>query len=218
MDRRDLGAWHWALPMLASAGILAPLIFTAGVMLAGRLRAGYDPLQHGISELALGPSGWLQTANFLVTGLLLIAFALGLFMALEETMATRAAVILFILGGGGLLVLGFFPRDLPGSAPTVHGTIHNVAGNSLLSLPVACLALGAAWRRDPGWRPYVLPSIGVGMLTLLLLPGYFYALRGGPLYPWIGLLQRLLVLGPLGWVEVVAVRLIRLALASNSYR
>lgn len=212
MKRRLLRRWRRALPILASAGILAPLIFTGGVILAGRLRAGYDPLQHGISELALGPSGWLQTANFLVTGLLLMAFALGLYIALEETVAARAAVILLVLGGVGLLVLGLFPRDLPGSVPTLHGTIHNVAGNSLLSLPVACLALGAAWRRDPGWRPYVALSIGVGMLTLLLLPGYFYALRGGLLYPWIGLLQRLLVLGPLGWVEVVAVRLIRLAI------
>ena len=211
MQHGRLRRWRRALPILASAGIFAPPVFVAGVILSGWLRIGYDPLQHGISELALGPFGWLQTANFLVTGLLLVAFALGMFIALEETLAVRAAVILLFLGGVGLLVLGLFPRDLPGSLPTLHGTIHNVAGNTLLSLPVACLALGVAWQRDPYWRPYVAPSIGVGMLTLLLLPAYFYALRGGPLAPWTGLLQRLLVLGPLGWVEAVSIRSMRLA-------
>src|SRR5919202_6384377 len=131
MKRHLLRRWWRALPILVSAGIVAPPMFTGGVILAGRLRPGYDPLQHGISELALGPSGWLQTANFLVTGLLLVAFALGIFIALEETLAVRAAVILLFLGGVGLVVLGLFPRDLPGGLPTLHGTIHNVAGNTL---------------------------------------------------------------------------------------
>ena len=49
------------------------------------------------------------------------------------------------------------------------------------------------------------------MLTLLLLPAYLQALQGGPLHGWIGLLQRLLVVGPLGLVEVLAIRLRRTA-------
>ena len=200
-----------AVPVLAGAGILAPLIFVAGVLVAEHLHAGYDPLQQGISDLALGPGGWLQTLTFLLTGLLLSAFALGLRTAQAASVAARCAVALLLLSGGGLLLLGLFPRDPAGALPTWQGAIHNLVGTSLLSLPVACLALAAAFRRDAGWRPYSRWAGAVGVLTLLLLPAYLQALQGGPLHGWIGLLQRLLVVGPLGLVEVLAIRLRRTA-------
>jgi hypothetical protein len=190
--------------------MLAPLLFAAGVILAARLHPGYDPVQHGISDLALGPGGWLQTANFVLTGLLLIAFALGLATDADSG-AARRAVLLLLLSGVGLLLLGLFPRDPPGMAPTWHGVTHNLVGNSLLSLPLACLALGAAFRRDPDWRPYGRVAGAVGVLTLLLLPAYLQALQGGPLHGGIGLLQQLLVVGPLGLVEVLAIRLLQTA-------
>ena len=193
-----------AVPVLAGAGILAPLIFVAGVLVAQHLHAGYDPLQQGISDLALGPGGWLQTLTFLLTGLLLSAFALGLRTAQAASVAARCAVALLLLSGGGLLLLGLFPRDPAGAMPTWQGAIHNRVGTSLLSLPVACLALAAAFRRDAGWRPYRRWAGAVGVLTLLLPPAYLQALQGGPLHGWIGLLQRLLVVGPLGLVEVLA--------------
>jgi hypothetical protein len=198
-----------AIPLLANAGILAPLIFAGGVIVAGWLRPGYDPRHHGISDLARGPFGWLQTANFLVTGLLLLGFTLGLRRALPPSRAARLAGLLLVLGGVGLLLLGLCPRDLAGETPTWRGAIHNIAGNSLLSLPLAGLALAPAVRHDPIWRPTLALSVGIGLLTLLLLPGYVSALRGGALHPWSGLIQRLLVLGPLCWVEALAIRLRR---------
>ena len=47
------------------------------VLVEGANRPGYDPLHHFGSELSLGSSGWMQVANFIGTGLLVLGFAAG---------------------------------------------------------------------------------------------------------------------------------------------
>jgi hypothetical protein len=55
---------------------------TGRLLAAGLLQAytrdGFDPARHPLSSLALGDLGWLQTANFVVCGLLTLAGAVGL--------------------------------------------------------------------------------------------------------------------------------------------
>jgi hypothetical protein len=51
-------------------------------------------LRHPVSSLALGDWGWLQTANFIVAGLLTLAFAVGLGLALRsEKGSTRGPLL-----------------------------------------------------------------------------------------------------------------------------
>jgi hypothetical membrane protein len=57
---------------------LAPAVFVVVLLVQGAVRPGYDPVSHFGSELANGPWGWVQEANFVVTGLLVLAFAVGL--------------------------------------------------------------------------------------------------------------------------------------------
>ncbi|GHO68074.1 hypothetical protein KSC_069660 [Ktedonobacter sp. SOSP1-52] len=42
------------------------------------LRLGYNPIAQEVSDLTAGPFGWVQQVNFIVFGLLIIAFAVGL--------------------------------------------------------------------------------------------------------------------------------------------
>ena len=50
-------------------------VFAAVFLVEGALRDGYQPLRHPVSSLALGPRGWIQTANFAVAGTLFLAGA-----------------------------------------------------------------------------------------------------------------------------------------------
>lgn len=59
---------------LLACGLAAPL-FVAVILVESALRPGYRSVDHFISELSLGPWGWIQVTNFIATGLLLIAFA-----------------------------------------------------------------------------------------------------------------------------------------------
>src|SRR5258708_21231352 len=62
---------------LLRCGIWAGPVFTATFLAEGAARDGYRPLCHPVSSLALGPRGWVQTANFAVTGVLCLAGAAG---------------------------------------------------------------------------------------------------------------------------------------------
>ena len=60
------------------AGIAGPVLFVSIFVIEGRLRAGYDSRSMYISALSLGPRGWIQMLNFVIFGLLLLAFARGI--------------------------------------------------------------------------------------------------------------------------------------------
>lgn len=64
--------------MLLLCGALGGPLFVVAFIIEGATRADYDPLRHPVSSLALGDSGWMQTTNFFVMGLLMLAYAVGL--------------------------------------------------------------------------------------------------------------------------------------------
>ena len=57
--------------------MIAPVLFVAVFTIEGSLRVGYDPISSYVSELSLGPRGWIQIANFVVFGALVLVFASG---------------------------------------------------------------------------------------------------------------------------------------------
>jgi Protein of unknown function (DUF998) len=68
---------------LLVCGAIAGPLFTLAWAAEGATRANYRPLRHPVSSLELGDLGWTQRANFIVTGLLTLAFASGLRRALR---------------------------------------------------------------------------------------------------------------------------------------
>ncbi len=65
-------AWRLA------SGIIGPVLFVVAFLVVGSIRADYDPLRVFVSQLSLGDQGWLQIANFVISGFLIVAFAFGL--------------------------------------------------------------------------------------------------------------------------------------------
>jgi Protein of unknown function (DUF998) len=68
-------------------------VFTATILAHGAVRDGYRPLRHMVSSLALGPGGWIQRANFAVTGALCLAGAAGLRLTGDRLAGSRAGPI-----------------------------------------------------------------------------------------------------------------------------
>src|SRR5262245_53169726 len=70
-------------------------------------RKGFDITRHPLSMMSLGEQGWIQITNFIVTGLLVIAGAIGLrHMAQADKRLKRGALLIGIYGlgvlGGGI--------------------------------------------------------------------------------------------------------------------
>ena len=99
-------------------------------------RDGFDLGRHALSQLALGPWGFVQIASFLVTGALVIAAARGLRGALGPGRGTVWGPRLLAGFGTGMLLAGVFVADpafgFPVGTPdgpgpiSWHGALHGV--------------------------------------------------------------------------------------------
>src|ERR1700693_4285498 len=75
---------------LLYCGLAGGPLFVTTFLIEGAARDGYRPSRHPVSSLALGPRGRIQTANFAVTGTLVLAAAAGLGRAADPALSSRA--------------------------------------------------------------------------------------------------------------------------------
>ena len=123
------------------------------------------------SGLALGPYGPFMTLAFLLSGVCLFVFGLGMRQLLGQTRASGWAFGLLAVASLGLLLLAFPTDPTFRSTPaTWSGRIHDSAFAILgMSLLPAFLVLGSQFRRMPGWRS---PAYGAVIVALILIPAF----------------------------------------------
>ena len=68
--------------LLTAGAIAGPVYLIVGLAQAFT-RPGFDITRHALSLLSNGDLGWIQVTNFLVSGLLVIAGAIGMRRALD---------------------------------------------------------------------------------------------------------------------------------------
>jgi Protein of unknown function (DUF998) len=168
---------------LLACGVVAGPLFVAVALLQALTRDGFDLGRHPLSLLSLGELGWIQITNFVVAGLLVVAFAVGLRRVLHPGRGSRWGPLLVGLYGVGLIAGGVFvadagagfPPGAPAGAPeqlSWHGILHD-AGHllALLSLLVACFVLARRFAAlgQRGWAGYCVAT-GVALLGLMAWP------------------------------------------------
>jgi len=108
----------------ALAGTVGPVQFFVVLTVEGAIQPDYRPLHDTISELSLGPRGWIQTANFLVFGVLFMVFARGVKASVNDSRAARLGGTLLSLIGLGC---GLFRAEhWPPSSMSPTGLLHLV--------------------------------------------------------------------------------------------
>lgn len=171
----------------ALAGLALGPVFLAVVALATVLQRdllaelGWTFTDHGDvpypSATATGALGFVQTANFVVGGLLAGVFVLGFRRELRGRVAAPVATAA-LWGYVAAFLLSTFPTDLGTDMPvTWHGWLHAIAFLLLhLSLLVMLPATWLALRSNPDWAGWrvvgpVLLLVFVVAATGLGLPG-----------------------------------------------
>lgn len=162
------------------AGIVAPLFFVVVFTIDGFLTPGYSAMRDVVSFLELGPTGWIQILNFLITGLLLVFFAFGFFQWMRSRSASvwlYATTILIALSGVGLIMAALFLPDAPGSSQvTMNGILHTIAFTLVfLSLGLAGLVAGGKFVRTAGWRIHGIYSLLAGLFPVFAALGNLYS-------------------------------------------
>jgi hypothetical membrane protein len=203
-----------ALRLALACGAVAPLLFIVVVLVAGATRPHYSALHHPVSLLSLADSGWVQVANFIVSGALVVCFAAGLRLVLHPGRAATWGPVLLAVFGLSLVGAGVFSTDpalgYPPGAPagsTTHGALHLLISNiGFLSLMVASFVLAARFAGEPDWRGWTIPSIVGGCLIVVFAIGQSLVTSPDPAAP-TGLFQRLSIFSGLVWLAAFATRL-----------
>lgn len=201
----------WGFPL---AGIIAPILFIVVVTVDGALRPGYSPVWQMISDLgAQGANTWIQNANFMVTGLLLLVFALGFYPAFHQVMGRRSLLVSTLLlgiAGIGLINDGIFTEEgFNNPLVSLHGVLHVVGFVVIFgSLIVAFFIIGRQLHKIPAWRAYGRYTTITAYATLVLF------ILIGPV-PSHGLTNRLLIITAFAWYVVMGCRLFVLARAAK---
>jgi len=154
-------------------GVVAgPFYLVLGVVLA-LTRPGFSFARHPLSALLLGPGGWWQALNLILSGVMTAAAAFGLLRALTGRRARWTGGLVGV-DGLCLVLSAIFPPDPvagfpPGSgsgAATTSGLLHLVLGG------VGFLALGAAALVSAGaFRPAGVFRAAGGVVILGFLGG-----------------------------------------------
>jgi hypothetical protein len=145
----------------------------------------YSSARDDISDLGAmtADSAWLYNQlGENLTGLLLIAFASGLWRALSPSMLGRVGALAIALMGAGGFVTGIFRLDCRGidagcENDSWHAQAHKTAsGITSASFLLAPLILAFAFRRIPEWREAWLPTLAT--VPALLVANVVFSVWG----------------------------------------
>ena len=199
---------------LLSAGVAAGIIMPLVVLLDGATRTGYSLWCNGVSQLGTGDRGWLFATTFVIGGLLLALFAIGLRGALGGGKGATWGPIMVMVAALGFVVGGLVPTDPALGYPTnetgppsAAAAIHQIAG-LLIFAGIAAAAFIIARRiaeDGRGWAIYSRAS-GVLITALAFAAGIAYRLdtldiwRPGP----AGLLEQISLIVGYIWLIMIA--------------
>lgn len=194
----------------AAAGALCLFgYFSVALIALHFVRPDYTPIDHMISDYAVGRAGWLMTTAFVALGCGCLGLSLGLWRLGPKTVSATIGRLLLMVAFLGLMVTAAFPTDLETAKDTPHGTIHTVSFLvNIVSITVAALTLSLSFGAEPRWKSARLPSL----LLVVALMGAFVVQyltlhRGAP----YGYTNRAFVFTVISWLVFVAFRLGKVA-------
>ncbi len=185
-------------------------------VIAQLLPPHYSPITQAESDLAVGPWGGVMTANFVVRGLLTLAFLNGLRLTIAAEGGAwsrfRRGYGAFLVWGVGAFLLAIFPTDVPSTPVSWHGAIHLVVAIlAFLGGALGTYWLATRFGSSPAFRSAEGWATALAWLTTVLV---VVELLGGIADPRLsgrvgGLLERLFLGSVLLWLFLVSVYALR---------
>lgn len=206
--------------MLLSAAVIAGPFYVLVGLVQVLIRPGYDWTRHDLSLLSNGQLGWIQICNFVVTGLLVIAGAVGMRRAMHGNRGGTWAPLLIGLYGLGLIAAGLFVADPmngfppgtpagPPAQPSGHGFLHILSGAvGFIGLIAACFVFARRYAaaHERGWAAF---SVVTGVLFLAAFFGIAAgSQQGGAVLVIVTLAFTAAVILAWTWLSLTASRLI----------
>lgn len=196
--------------ILACCGIIAPPLMVALWTIASILRPGYNQLTQKGSELGTGQNSIVMNLNFAVTGVLIIAFALGLAGSFSGNNRVRIGAALLLVAGICETVTAGFPCDpgCPAATGSFSQNLHlAIALVFFSSIAFAPLLIGVGLGRDQFWKSYASYSTATGIASFAF--GTVFSIAVLSSFPVVGLWERIFLAFPFLWIELTAIHMVR---------
>ena len=203
---------RWQEAILALVTIIGIGLYVVLDVVAQVLPPHYNPVSQAESDLAVGPYGFIMAINFVIRGLLSFALLAGLMRATKAENRSQTGMVLLGIWAACAVLLAFFPTDLAGAHPTLHGVIHLLlAFIAFVCGVVEELLLSLRFANDEQWRSLRNPGIAIAIVALIVGILLFAAPFTGArvLTHTGGLLERIFLGLVLLWLLVVALRLLQ---------
>lgn len=178
----------------SAAGIVAPVLYAATVIVGAAVTPGYSHVQNAISELtaARAAMGGVLSIPFLAYNILALLFARVMWVTLYPLgrLLQASAVALGLVAVLGILMTGF-PMDAPGGPVTWRGVIH-----ILLAALESIGSMAAIFFAAFGWRYWSrrrLSAFCFTALAVVFVSGLAAAIAMALSAPISGLLERVTI-------------------------
>ncbi|MCU6709097.1 DUF998 domain-containing protein [Paenibacillus sp. J5C_2022] len=197
--------------LLAGGVAIAPLFYAVSIIQA-LTRTGFNLKYHAISNLTLGELGWMQSAAFVLAGLLALLMAIGIRGLLRGGKGGTWGAVLIGIYGVGMIMAGLFKPDPgfgfpPGAPDGMPAAMSNEAAVHMMAFFIAFICLIAASfvhaRRFAaiGERRWSVCSMASGIIAIALI------VWGMSASSWIGAIMGSAGIAAFGWLSALAVRL-----------
>jgi hypothetical protein len=193
-------------------------VFAVGVIEI-LIRPGFDITRHDLSLMSNGNLGWIHISLFILTGLLTIAGAVGMWRVLHGSQGGTWGPLLLGLYGLGLIGAGIFiadpahgfPPGTPADAHAVswHGLLHLICGAiGFIGLIAACFVFARRFfaQKQGGWAVY---SVATGVIFFAAFVGIAVGSNSvGVITAIVILAFSVAVVIGWAWVSAMAVKLL----------
>ncbi|QBI19885.1 DUF998 domain-containing protein [Egibacter rhizosphaerae] len=163
---------------LLGYGVLAGAVYLGAGLVLALTREGFELARHPLSLLMLGDGGWMQRANLVVAGAMVLVAAIGVARALGGSRHAAYAGGLLGLYGAALLAsaafapdaMAGFPPGAAGGEASLSGILHLASGAvGFVSLAAGALVV-ASWCAQRGaraWAAFTRASSAIIVLGFL---------------------------------------------------
>ena len=196
--------------VLLISGSIAGPSFTAGWIIEGINRIDYNPVRQSISSLSRGPYGWIQVANFICTGLLTLAFSIGIRRILKSRRSPILGSLLIGIIAIGLIIGGIFKGD-----KSIHLSYQSLlhwfsAALVFLGMPISCFVFATLFVKwgEFGWGIYAKVTGFLFTIAGLIFVLAVFIQKAG-LADYVGLLQRVTITIGWIWLTLLAIHLLK---------
>jgi hypothetical protein len=197
--------------LLVGGVIAAPFFILTDIVAATLVYPGYDYTAQQVSELsAIGaPSRDFWMLMGYPYNLFTLAFAGGVWLVAGGRLSLRIAAVLIVFFVANNLLWGWLaPMHMRGTQFTDTDTMHIMFTISAVMLMLGFIGCGAA-AFGSGFRIYSATTIVLMLVAGVVVGTQIGAIAANQPTPWMGLVERVSVYGPLIWMAVFAAALLR---------